>query len=316
MFELFLSSFNSVSYFFLIVLVGMVLRRALHVEHKQIKIINDVFFYVMLPCILFRSIITCDLRDLATNPLLYLCGALNYVIAALLLVLIVPRFIKDRRKIGGFITPTFRGNCILVGLPVCMELFGEANSAPIVIMLMVVAPVMNILAMTTLAPYSSTKTKLTAGDIVLIVLKNPAIVGILVGLTFSLLQLELPDLCMKVVNQFSDCSTPIAMLVLGMGFELKSLSSDKKLVFIAVFLKNIFFPVLFTIPAVLLGFRGPELGAIALFQAMPSAVNSSIVAESMGCDGHLAGEITLVSTALSLITLVAAIMSLSGLGWI
>ena len=73
-------------------------------------------------------------------------------------------------------------------------------------------------------------------------------------------------------------------------------------------------PVVFLSIAIALGYRGPELGALLALYASPTAVTSFTMAEHMGGDGELAGQIVTVGSMLSLATIFAAIVILENLG--
>ena len=64
----------------------------------------------------------------------------------------------------------------------------------------------------------------------------------------------------------------------------------------------------------LLGVRGIELFSLWMVLAMPTAAVSSVITGLMGCDGHLGDEMTIVSTALSTVTMIAGISLFAAAG--
>ena len=66
--------------------------------------------------------------------------------------------------------------------------------------------------------------------------------------------------------------------------------------------------------AVLLGFRGGELGAIFILFMAPTAISSYIMAKNMHSDDQLAAQILILTTLTSCFTLTAGIFLLRSLG--
>ena len=68
--------------------------------------------------------------------------------------------------------------------------------------------------------------------------------------------------------------------------------------------------------AVALGFRGIELGTLITMLAAPGAVSSFTMAEQMGADGDLAGQIVVFTSLFSIITMFFWIFINKQLGYI
>jgi predicted permease len=64
-----------------------------------------------------------------------------------------------------------------------------------------------------------------------------------------------------------------------------------------------------------MGFRGQELGLLFFLFAAPTAIASYIMAYALGSNGRLAGNIVLVSTLSSMVTLSIGIVVLKSLGY-
>ena len=70
----------------------------------------------------------------------------------------------------------------------------------------------------------------------------------------------------------------------------------------------------FVTGAILLGFRGPELCAIFLLFAAPTAVSSYPLAVSMDADPELAGQMVIFTTVCCLPTFFLWVMAMSSFG--
>ena len=117
------------------------------------------------------------------------------------------------------------------------------------------------------------------------------------------LGIKLPDIVAETITNLSDCTTPIAMILLGAGLKFTAFKSDRNKLAICVLVKLIIFPALGIGGAVLLGFPGVSLVAITLMVATPVAVASYAMAASLGGNGRLAGELVVITTTISCFTM-------------
>ena len=148
------------------------------------------------------------------------------------------------------------------------------------------------------------------------ILKNPIIIGIFLGLPFSLLHVTFPIFVQKTINSIAQTATPVALIVIGASFEGRKAIKKIKPTIIATFIKLIGLGAVFMPLAVWLGFRCQELMAILIMLASPTTVSSYIMAENMDNDGVLASSIIVLTTVLSSVTLTAWIFILRYFGWV
>ncbi len=134
-------------------------------------------------------------------------------------------------------------------------------------------------------------------------LKNPIIIGIALGVPFSLLNIRLPVILSKAVANIAGTATPIALLVVGANFEGRKALSKLKPTLIASLLKLLVIPAVFFPFAVMLGFRGSELVAILVMLGSPTTVTCYIMAKNMGNDAELSASAVVMATLLSSVTL-------------
>ena len=291
---------------------------------RQWKIINEDFvsigtkivFNVALPVLLFRQIAASDLT-VVFNPGLILYGLGSTVLTVLLMCLIVPGFIKDKPSQGAFIQGVYRGNFAIVGVPLAINMFGETGALPASLMLPFTVPLYNALAVIILTAYSSEAgAKVSFKKILLGIAKNPLIIGIVLGLPFSLIKIQLPALVDSCLSPISSLCTPLALLCLGGQFTIRQLKDNLKLSLIATILRLVVLPAILLAIAVCLGFRGGELGALFIMFMAPTAVSSYVMAKTMHSNDELAAQILIMTTFFSSITLFLGIFLLRSLGFI
>jgi predicted permease len=145
--------------------------------------------------------------------------------------------------------------------------------------------------------------KVDIKDMVKRILTNPIIDGGIAAAVVMLLHITLPETIANTVTALSDCTSPIALILLGAGLNLKDFESDTKKVAICTFGKLVFFPAFGIAGAVLIGLRGVPLVSVTLMVAAPVALASYAMASSMGGNGRLAGELVVTTTLISCLTI-------------
>lgn len=303
---LFLYSFNTVAPLILVVAVGFLLKKLRMVNDAFINKANKVCFQVAFPLQLFRNIYDADFSA-DFRPKLVLFTLLGVLATALLLCLLAPRFLKGRPTCGAFIQGVFRSNFLLLGLPLAINLFGEDHVAAISMLLPFVIMEFNFLAVVILTLFRESdeggRQKLYIGRAALDVIKNPLIIASFLGMLFSIFQIPLPLFLSRAVGDIGQIATPFALLLLGGQFDWKRLKGNLSLASVATALRLVVVPAIFVALGVWLGFRGEELGAILIVFCAPTAISSYVMAQNMGSDDVLAGQLVLTTTLFSSVTI-------------
>lgn len=302
---LFLYSFNTVAPLILVVAVGVLLKKSGLVDDKFIGRANKVCFQVAFPLQLFKNIYAADFQA-DFRPKLVVFTMLGVLATALLLCLAAPCFLKKRSTCGAFIQGVFRSNFLLLGLPLAINLFGEDHVAAISMLLPFVIMEFNFLAVVILTFFRENREgegrKLRPGSLAWDVVKNPLIIASFLGMFFSIFQIPLPLFLSRAVGDIGQIATPFALLLLGGQFDWKRLRGNLRLAGVATVLRLVAVPAIFVALGVWLGFRGEELGAILIVFCAPTAISSYVMAQSMGSDDVLAGQLVLTTTLFSSVT--------------
>lgn len=320
MLENLLFSVNAVLPIFLLVGLGWLLKKTSFLPDAFYSGSEKLVFKIGLPCMLFLSVAESTVDNLANNlPLVLFCSA-SVVVAFLLLVLVVPLFVKDNDKRGAFIQGAYRSNFGILGLPLAANLFGNEGTATAAILMPAAIIFFNVLAVVILTVYAPSdlkkKPSVLARDIAVSVMTNPLIIAVVLGLPFLFLNIELPLFVSKTANDLSDTVTALALISLGAGFRKESLVSKVKYSVTAASIKTALLPTLAVFFAYLCGFRGVQLGLVFILFGSPTAVSSYIMAKSMKSDHEMAGQILLLSTLMCLFTLFFGIFLLRSVGLI
>ena len=154
--ENFLLAFNVVFPIFLIMMLGVILKRKNMVDDKSLNVMNSLIFRLFMPTLLFFNIYnTGDLSTLSLNNLKLLAYAFISILIVLFLAwLIYMPNVKDKKKLSVLIQGVYRGNFVLFGLAIADSLYGKENLGTVSLLTAIVIPTFNIIAVILLEYYS------------------------------------------------------------------------------------------------------------------------------------------------------------------
>ena len=253
-----------------------------------------------MPVMLFYNIYTSDFSHaVRLSYALFVVGmALAMILLAFLITLAAE---KTPERRGVMIQAAFRSNFVLLGLPIAQELLPNANFGITALMIAIVVPIYNMMSVVVLEYFRGSKPKM--GEVLLAVIKNPLIIGSIVGLLTQALHITLPEVLVSFAGKMNSAATPLILLLLGASFEMRQLSLYKKQLLVCVGLRLLVFPGAILALAAALGLRDIEFVTVLAMTAAPTAVNSFNMAQQLGGDSELAGSAVVVSTAASFFTL-------------
>jgi len=137
------------------------------------------------------------------------------------------------------------------------------------------------------------------------IIKNPLIIGILLGFASAYLKISYPLFVNSFISMTADLSTPLALLAIGGFFHFDGLRQTFKHSLVATFFKLIILPMIFTTLAYYMGFRGSDLLIILVLFGGPTAVSSFAMSTEMGGDTVLAGNIVIMTSGLCVLSFLA-----------
>ncbi|MGO2133765.1 MAG: AEC family transporter [Halomonas sp.] len=305
--EVFLSTLNVTLPVFMMVFIGMLLKRLRWIDQEFIATASALVFKATLPTLVFLSIIRADL-DATLNPALLVFFALATLVSFLLswgwANLRVPR--PDR---GVYIQGAFRGNCGVVGLALAAGMYGEAGLSLGGLLLGVVILTYNALSVVALATYQDDQ-RTNWYKLMIQVVTNPLILAVVVALPVAASGLTLPLWLATSGDYFASLTLPLALICVGAILSMESLRHSGNRALGASLMKMVTLPVLTTAAAWLAGFRGMELGVLFVFFASPTAAASFVMVKAMGGNATLAANIIAISTLMASLTVTLGVFGL------
>lgn len=300
---------------FLVMVVGYFLRRIGMLNESFCAVANKYVFKVALPLLLFKDIAETDLRtDFNLTFVLY-CMIVTTVMFLGIWAL-TAWLMPDKSLVGAFSQAAARSSAAVLGIAFVENIYGNAGLTPM--MIVAAVPLFNIYSVIILT-FSAQHREKGRGAIrtaCINVLKNPIILGILAGLPFSLLGISIPTIPLKTITSISNTATPIALLVVGAGFEGRKALSKLKPTVIASLIKLVILPAVFLPIAIACGLAGTEMIAILIMVGSPTTVSCYIMAKNMDNDGELTSSIIVLTTLLSSVTLTFWIFLLRSVGFL
>ena len=312
MFSNFIVAVSAVVPMFCLMAIGAFVKFQKWLTEEELNHMNRMVFRVFFCCMMFHSIYTTELAT-SFRPKLMLFGACGVLIIFFLLMLIIPRIEPDNKRRGVLVQAIFRSNFVLMGVPIVANIFGDENIAVSTMMIAVIVPLYNILAVFALETFRNGRFALL--PIIKDIFKNPMILGGIAGATLLILGIEVPKPVLKPIGQISAATTPVALIILGASFKLGSTHEHRKQLIGAVFGRLILVPaVMLSTAAFIFGFRGIEFVTLIAIFAAPCAVVSFAMAQQMGGDSDLAGNCVVFTSALSCLTIFGWILLFKTLG--
>ena len=286
-------SFSVTGPIFVVLLLGVGLRRIGMITDAFIDAGSKLVFNVSLPALLFISIATTDFNDAAN------AGLILYGLAATCVVFIALEWftgftVTPRTDRGVVVQGAFRSNMGIVGLAYCVNAYGQAGLVVASLYLGLVTILFNILAVITLN--RSLAKKRGIGGIIRSIFTNPLIIGIVLALPVSYFEVRLPALVLQSGQYFADLTLPLALLCTGASLNFASLRNALSNTLQAAGLKLVLVPALITAGGIALGFRGIELGVLMLMSGAPTAAASYVMVRAMGGNATLAANIIALTT--------------------
>lgn len=304
-------SFNAVVPMFCTIFLGMYFKKKGYLSDQAVQQMNKLTFICFTPVLIFKNIYTSGgLSSMHPQLMVFTAAAIFAVFfAALLLVTTVE---KTPQKRGAMIQAIFRSNFTLFGVPMVVNLFGESMGSVPSLLISVVIPIYNVLAVIVLEVFRGGE--IHPKKIIINILKNPFLDAAVLGVLFMVTGWKLPTFGETVVKDIAAVATPLALIVLGASFRYSEVKKSMRQLMLTTVTKLVIVPVLVLGTAILLGFRGIDLGSLLAVFASPTAIGAYALVVQMDSDADLTAGIIVATTLGSCVTLFLFIFSLSYLG--
>lgn len=294
---------NVVFPLFFMMVAGYVMKCKNWVDDHSLNIMNKLIFRVFMSILLFLNIYKMDIAEALSKDNLFLIVLLYIIVIAvfLLSILILPRFVKDKKKCSVMIQGLVRGNSILFAIPIVASIYGDDHIGVVSLLSAYLIPLFNVLGVTVLEMYRGGKVDIK--KILLGIVQNPTIIASTLAFLFIIVGIKIPGLILSPLESMSKVTTPLAFIVLGATFDFKMLCNNAKYLTVVGLGKLVVVPAVVFYIAYSLGIRNEDMVALLGVMTSPVAIASFTMAKEMDADGELAGQIVITTSIASIATI-------------
>lgn len=296
----FIVCLNAILPIFLVIATGYGSKRAGLIREQDVGAFNALVFKVFMPLMCFYNIYQSDLSS-AVRPKLLIFTFLSILLLFLLALVYANRCVKEPRQRGVVVQGIFRSNYLILGVPITTSLMNGADMGVAAVLAAVVVPTFNVMAVIVLDLYNGKKPSVSG--LVKDIAVNPLILGTFSGILALLLGLRLPAALESFVRSMSQAASPVMLFLLGAFFRFDGFRDQRRLLAVVCFSRLVLAPALTLGAAVALGFRGVELASLMSVFGSSNAVASFTMAQQMGGDSELAGNIVVLTSLFCSVTI-------------
>ena len=309
-------SLNATIPLFIMMVLGFWLKKINFLDEHSTKKINQLVFKIFLPALLFIDLAKEDFVSIWDTKMVVFCFIVT--VLSILIAAIISLISKNKADRGEIIQAAYRSGAATLGIAFMTNIYDDASMVALMIIgsvpLYNVAAVM-ILYMTSLENAHHSKNELikkTAKNVI----SNPIIIGIALGMLWSVFRIPQPAILEKSVTYLGNLASPLALIGLGASFEFFDVKEKWKETLGVTCTKLLLWCIIFLPIAIFMGFREEKLVAILVMLGSATTSSCFIMAKNMGHEGKISSCAVMVTTLLSSFTLTMWLFILKSLQYI
>lgn len=293
-------SLNATMPVFLMMVLGYFLHKTPLLNDSFADKMNNFVFKVALPVQIFKNLADSDFYSVWNTKVVIFSFVVSLV--SILIMFGLSFFLKDRSLQAEFTQAGYRSSQALLGAALLTNIYGGTGSLALI--LIGAVPLYNVAAVTLLTVMvpGGRLTRKTILKTLKGIITNPIILGIVVGLLWSLLEIPQPAIFSRSVSNLAATATPLGLIALGASIDLKKATGCLKPTLVSTAFKLVIFTALFLPLAVWMGCRGELLVVMLVMLGSPTTVSCFSMARSMGHDGTLSSSTVMLTTLFSSFT--------------
>ncbi|PRB42029.1 hypothetical protein CQ020_13260 [Arthrobacter sp. MYb23] len=295
-----------------IILVGMFVGRRNILGENARSVLSSLTFFVASPALLFETLSKAKLHDVFAAPLLV--TAVGAVVTGLLFFLIVKFWLK--RSLPESLMSSMSAslaNSANLGIPIAVFVLGDASYvAPLLIFQLAFFTPLYLMALD--ASTSSHRT--TPVRFLLMIVKNPMIVGSALGLLVAGTGFQVPTLILEPIHLIGGAAIPAMLMSFGMSLNgsepLQKAAGRRVDTLLASGFKLIVHPLIaYLFARFALGMDGHALFAVVVTSALPTAQNVFVAANRYQAGITVAKDTVLITTIVAVPAMIAVALLLT-----
>jgi len=254
-------------------------------------------YFILFPALLIASLAKAPLTDPAI-PRLALAVFSALGIGWVVLLLLRRLFKWPAARFGVHTQAQLRFNTYL-GLAIVGNLFGTEGLGIAAVLLALMVPAVNVLSVWAL----TAERGLSPRTLLLPIVKNPLILGCVIGALINLSGIGLPGGSDRLMSLMAASSLPLGLLCVGAALQLRELSAQLGPLVGNSVVRLLLMPLLAWGVTQYLGLPSMESAVVVVFFAIPAATASYVLTRQLGGDAQLMAGVLTLQTLLAIASL-------------
>ena len=280
----------------LMILVGMLLKRFNVLEDKHSSLLSKIVLNISLPSLIFINIATANISgQMIYIPVISFC--VSFICMAVAYIYSKIRG-YSRSKTWTLIILLSMMNTAFIGFPIVLGVFGNEGFLNAIFYDMAVALIFVFFGVILSSIFGGNKREVIKNGLTFVPLW-----AIILGVVFNVFNIPLGYVLENTLNYLGSSTIPLIMLSLGLTINFKEFTSYlSDTIFVSLF-RLLVIPLSLLVVLSYLGFSGLILQVSVLQAAMPTAMNTLVLAITYDLDVDLVSSVVFVTTILCLVTL-------------
>lgn len=283
-----------------IILLGFVLKRKQFVSDSFWQASDRMVYYIFFPALLVSKISTMDLTRV---PMLKLGAIIILLLSCLTLILMIIQALKPIEP--AIFTSVYQGSArfnTFIAMAVVTAAWSVPQAMDVAALIIGIKVLfVNILCVSVFAIYLNKSSSIISK--LLMVLKNPLIIGCTTGLLLNALAISLPVWLLSSMELLGGVALTMGLLSVGAGLILKFNDWFSYAILQSVVFKLLLIPLTAFGLGHLFGLDTISHQVLVTIFAMPTAINAYILAGQLGGDQRVMAKIITIQTIFSAGTL-------------
>lgn len=296
-------SLNATMPIFFMMVIGWWLKKVGFLDDHTSTKVNQLVFKIFLPAMVFLDLAKEDFFTIWDTKMVLFCFVVTLL--SIGIAVLFSYLYKNKDDRGEIIQAAYRSGAATLGIVFMTNIYD--NASMVALMIIGSVPLYNVAAVIILfltSPdnrHHSSKElcKKTAKNVV----TNPIIIGILLGIIWSVFKVPQPVMFTKTVTYLGNLASPLALIALGASFEFSNVKEKFKETVGVTAIKLMLFCMIFLPVAIGLGFRNEKLVAILVMLGSATTSSCFIMSKNMGHKGVISSCAVMVTTLFSSFTL-------------
>ena len=309
-------SLNATMPIFFMMVLGFWLKKIKFLDENTNIELNQLVFKIFLPALVFMDLAKEDFTSIWDTRMVVFCFVVTVLSIAAAAVFSL--LSKNKAERGEIIQAAYRSGAATLGIAFMTNIYD--NSSMVALMIIGSVPLYNVAAVVILyltSPQNTNQSKAelwkkTAKNVI----TNPIIIGIVLGLFWSILRLPQPAMFTKTVTYLGNMASPLALIALGASFEFCDVKEKWKETVGVTCTKLLLWCMIFLPVAISMRFREEKLVAILVMLGSATTSSCFIMSKNMGHKGVISSCAVMVTTLFSSFTLTMWLFILKSMQYI